>query len=106
MAQLAALKLMAASPTPGAQQPDSSLIETPVVERKPIPSETPPKHQDSAESHASGSLSAALPNSRDDPTSPSAILLRQRFSAQRQNYSTSSSGTNGTGCLNTCSSTD
>ncbi|KAK6013073.1 hypothetical protein OSTOST_21675, partial [Ostertagia ostertagi] len=39
---------------------------------------------------------------------PSAMLLRRRFSAQRQaNVSTSSSGTTGTGCLNTaCSSTD
>ncbi|VDN34746.1 unnamed protein product, partial [Cylicostephanus goldi] len=36
------------------------------------------------------------------------MLLRRRFSAQRQaNVSTSSSGTTGTGCLNTaCSSTD
>ncbi|KIH58293.1 kinase domain protein [Ancylostoma duodenale] len=39
---------------------------------------------------------------------PSAMLLRRRFSAQRQaNVSTSSSGTTGTGCQNTaCSSTD
>lgn len=39
---------------------------------------------------------------------PSAVLLRRRFSAQRHtNLSTSSSGTNGTGALNTaCSSTD
>uniref|UniRef100_A0A1I7XEZ7 non-specific serine/threonine protein kinase n=1 Tax=Heterorhabditis bacteriophora TaxID=37862 RepID=A0A1I7XEZ7_HETBA len=39
---------------------------------------------------------------------PSAVLLRRRFSAQRQaNVSTSSSGTTGTGCQNTaCSSTD
>lgn len=119
MAQLAALKALATSPIPGAQSSasfDATAPETPAIERRPIASEPtalntkpPPidtsKYHDSAD-HGSTS-SAPLPNSRDDPTSPSAILLRQRFSAQRQaNYSTSSSGTNGTGCLNTCSSTD
>ncbi|KHN78841.1 Microtubule-associated serine/threonine-protein kinase 2 [Toxocara canis] len=65
------------------------------------------------------SESLALQHSSDsfeghtfDPSSecpiPTAVFLRRRFSAQRQaNLSTSSSGTTGTGCLNTaCSSTD
>lgn len=49
----------------------------------------------------------SVPGSGQQPI-PSAVLLRRRFSAQRQaNLSTSSSGTTGTGCLNTaCSSTD
>ncbi|KAI6206590.1 Non-specific serine/threonine protein kinase [Aphelenchoides besseyi] len=85
MAQLAALKAAACSPTPQLDDSmgscSSGASTTKAVE--PEPHETP---------------------SRDDPTSPSAILLRQRFSAQRQaNYSTSSSGTTG---LTACSSTD
>ncbi|VDK33070.1 unnamed protein product, partial [Gongylonema pulchrum] len=47
-------------------------------------------------------------DAKHDYPLPSAVLLRRRFSSQRQNnLSTSSSGTTGTGCLNTtCSSTD
>ncbi|CAD5212950.1 unnamed protein product [Bursaphelenchus okinawaensis] len=64
---------------------------------------------DLANTNSTTSTAAQTPNSCrwDDPSSPSAILLRQRFSAARQNnHSTSSSGTTGTGPLNTCSSTD
>lgn len=113
LAQLAALKAAACSPIPGAQSQSFDAPETPVLERSmpsdsgshSVKTEVVAKHHDSTDS---GSGVPNIPNSsRDDPTSPSAILLRQRFSAQRQaNYSTSSSGTNGTGCLNTCSSTD
>lgn len=85
--------------------------ETPVIERRSLAVDSsagrPPPIDISAKEQLDITGEPKLAHSRDDPTSPSAILLRQRFSAQRQaNYSTSSSGTNGTGCLNTCSSTD
>lgn len=106
IAQLAALNAAASSPIPGAQSSFDGPPETPVTERRMLVPESSHTKLPPLSSESTGD-NKHPPNTRDDPTSPSAILLRQRFSAQRQaNYSTSSSGTNGTGCLNTCSSTD
>ncbi|KAI6227537.1 Non-specific serine/threonine protein kinase [Aphelenchoides fujianensis] len=116
MAQLAALKAAASSPIP----PPSHSIDEPSVQAASTKNETEAQEGPSSSTSTAPTVVASsstpanqqpqIPSgtsSRDDPTSPSAILLRQRFSAQRQaNYSTSSSGTTGTGCLNTCSSTD
>ncbi|KAI1715799.1 protein kinase domain-containing protein [Ditylenchus destructor] len=53
------------------------------------------------------SLDGALRAGDTNQPIPSAVILRRRFSTQRHsNLSTSSSGTTGTGPMNTCSSTD
>uniref|UniRef100_A0A914ZQV2 non-specific serine/threonine protein kinase n=2 Tax=Parascaris univalens TaxID=6257 RepID=A0A914ZQV2_PARUN len=61
-----------------------------------------------AQQHSSDSFEGHSFDPNYECPIPTAVLLRRRFSTQRQsNLSTSSSGTTGTGCLNTaCSSTD
>ncbi|VDL74641.1 unnamed protein product [Nippostrongylus brasiliensis] len=79
---------------------------------------SPPTPQNAPQSKRSRKPSSTTQSSEDQSITdlidekecpiPSAMLLRRRFSSQRQaNVSTSSSGTTGTGCQNTaCSSTD
>ncbi|KAK6035210.1 kinase domain protein, partial [Cooperia oncophora] len=79
--------------------PQTVSVQTPQSKRSRKPSSTTQSSEDQSITD--------LIDEKECPI-PSAMLLRRRFSAQRQaNVSTSSSGTTGTGCLNTaCSSTD
>ncbi|GMT14095.1 hypothetical protein PFISCL1PPCAC_5392 [Pristionchus fissidentatus] len=86
---------------------------TPSIPSRPTPSPSgmnrkpaPPSAQ-SSEDHSTTDSMNDVHDKYGQPM-PSAVLLRRRFSAQRQsNLSTSSSGTTGTGCVGTApSSTD